>query len=239
MKIYVAGSSAELDRIVRVRDRLISNGHTITEDWPSKVLAHIATGRAVNDLTPEDRRAAADADYAGVASADRVVLLVPRRPIATAGAWWEGGVADALNVPVIASGLPQDRASMIFLSRVHEVDTDEEAIDLCQDDLLRRYVEQKQELERLRAHVGRIEGGIADLAHRLRLEPPPLRAQESSELYKSIMKEVLAHQWEPAGDGASEFCSVCGWLCGGLGDTPPPCPGRLTWGSRGGRMVKI
>lgn len=60
--------------------------------------------------------------------ADVVILLVPRWPTVTKGAWWEGGVADALGIPVVASGSPGDRATMIFLSRVREVDTDEEAI---------------------------------------------------------------------------------------------------------------
>lgn len=190
MKIYVAASSAELDRAAAVRDKILARGHTITEDWISKIFEHLKTGRAVNVLTPKERRAAADADYVGVASADRVVLLVPRRPLVTKGAWWEGGVADALNIPVIAAGDPQDRASMIFLSRVHEVDTDDEAVDLCQNDLLRRYVEQEQELERLRAHVARIEGCIAGISAQLRLNPPPLPTSESNALYERIMGKV-------------------------------------------------
>lgn len=192
MKIYVAASSSlvELQRAIEVRDKLIAKGHTITEDWPSIVSANVAKGRAPNQLSPEERRAVADADYAGVASADRVILLVPRPPALTKGAWWEGGVADALNIPVIAAGRPEDRAPMIFLSRVHEVDTDEEAIDLCNDDIMRRYCEQRSELERLRLHIARIEGCIAELAERLRATPPPLGPGESSELYARIMAEV-------------------------------------------------
>lgn len=105
----------------------------------------------------------------------------------------EGGVADALGIPVIASGLPADRAPMIFLSRVHEVDTDQEAIDLVgsgENDLLRRYIEQQGELERLRAHIARIEGSIADVAAQLRLNPPSLRPGDTNALYARIMAEV-------------------------------------------------
>lgn len=193
MRVYVAGSSVELERAASVRDAIVARGNTITEDWISKIFEHLLTGRAVNELSPEERREAADADYVGVASADCVVLLVPRSPVATRGAWWEGGVADALGIPVIASGLPADRAPMIFLSRVHEVDTDQEAIDLVgsgENDLLRRYIEQQGELERLRAHIARIEGSIADVAAQLRLNPPSLRPGDTNALYARIMAEV-------------------------------------------------
>lgn len=183
MRIYVAAASAELLRAIAVRDALIANGHEITEDWMSKVSAQIATGRGPNDLDPHARRACADADYVGVASAHRVVLLVPRRPSLTQGAWWEAGIADALDIPIIASGTAADRARNIFLSRATEVDTDAEAIALCTEDLFAKYEAQRGELERTARRLAELEKGIADIAARM-------SAAESNELFASIERRT-------------------------------------------------
>jgi hypothetical protein len=167
MRIYIAAASADLLRAIAVRDALIALGHTITEDWMSKVSAQIALVRMPNDITPEVRRECADADYAGVSSAHQVVILVPRRPVVTQGAWWEGGLADALEIPIIASGAPEDRARNIFLSRTVEVDTDAEAIALCKDDVHALYQQQKAEFERTKRKLAELEAAIGALASRL------------------------------------------------------------------------
>lgn len=185
MRIYVAAASAELLRAIAVRDALIAAGHEITEDWMSKVAEQIASGGGPNELTPERRRACADADYVGVASAHRVVLLVPRRPSLTQGAWWEGGLADALEIPIIASGAPADRAKNIFLSRAHEVDTDAEAIALCKEDLFARFRAQKVELERTQKRLAELETGIAEIATRLGVS-----ASESERLFAAIERRT-------------------------------------------------
>lgn len=127
MRIYVAGASSEIERARRVMAALRAEGHEITFDWT----IDFESNEGLSDV---QRAAYADADFQGVFLARRVVLLVPVSPSVTQGAWWEGGVADALEIPIIASGRPEDRARNIFLSRALEVDTDEKAVELCRQD---------------------------------------------------------------------------------------------------------
>jgi len=126
-KIYVAAASSEIYRAVAFIHKARELGYEITEDWPQTIFA---TGKANAGLTPAQRRAAADADALGVIEAHLVVLLVPAPPNATQGAWWEGGIAQAVGIPIIAAGAPEDRERNIFLANATEVDTDEDAIEL-------------------------------------------------------------------------------------------------------------
>lgn len=175
MRIYVAGASAEIERARRMRDALLAEGHEITFDWT----VDFESNEGLSDV---QRGAYADADFQGVAMANRVVLLVPRSPKLTQGAWWEGGVADALEIPIIASGRPEDRAKNIFLAHAIEVDTDEEAVDLCrEDDLLRRFKEQTTQLEHYQRRVRELEQGIERLAQTIGVTP-----QESEALFEKI-----------------------------------------------------
>lgn len=126
-RIYVAGASAELYRAVAFIRAARNLGYEITEDWPQVILD---IGKANVGLTPEQRLAAADADLKGVLRAHLVVLLVPAHPSVTQGAWWEGGVAQAVGIPILAVGAAHDRERNIFLAKTCEIDTDDEALDL-------------------------------------------------------------------------------------------------------------
>jgi hypothetical protein len=182
MRIYVAGASSEIERARRVIAALRAEGHEITFDWTVDFEAN-------ETLLDVQRGAYADADFQGVSMANRVVLLIPAPPNLTQGAWWEGGVADALEIPIIASGRPEHRAKNIFLSHALEVDTDEEAIELCrEDDVLRRLQEQGRELAHYRRRVEELEQGIRSLSQRL---DGGISKDESEALYAQILAKRL------------------------------------------------
>jgi hypothetical protein len=181
MKVYVAGASAEIERARRVRDALLRDGHEITFDWTTDFESN-------EGLSNAQRAAYADADFQGVVLANCLVLLVPIAPMLTQGAWWEGGVADARCIPIIASGRPEDRVKNIFLSRAIEVDTDEEAVAFCrEDDVLRRFKEQTAELEHYRHRLGELEQlkrGLYSLIQRIDKISPT----ESEQLFARIIR---------------------------------------------------
>lgn len=177
MRIYVAAASAEIERAERMIARLRAAGHTITVDWPAAIRA--MAGVANEGLTQEQRREAARDDYEGVISAERVVILVPEKPIVTQGAWWEGGIADALRIQIIAAGRFEDRQKNIFLVRATEVDTDDEVLplleqaDCCRDLAVR--------VEGVQQNVAIIEQSLAELY--------PTK-EESERVYQRIEKSI-------------------------------------------------
>lgn len=177
MRIYVAAASKEIERAERMIERLRAAGHTITVDWPAAIRA--MAGVANEGLTQEQRKEAADADYRGVATAERIVILVPVQPIVTQGAWWEGGIADALRIPIISSGRFEDRQRNIFLVRTTEVDTDDEVLPLleqadCCRDLAAR-------IEGVQQNATLIEQTLAELF--------PTQ-EESERVYQRIEKSI-------------------------------------------------
>lgn len=185
MKIYVAASSIEIDRAERMISRLKAAGHEITEDWTVKIRQ---VGLANQGLTPELRREAADADFRGVAAADRVVILVPKTPVVTQGAWWEGGVADALDIETIAAGRKEDRDRNIFLSRCIEVDTDDEVFArLAESPSAAEVRALREELHLLKRKQARIEAHIASLLIEMQ---DGITTAETEELFAQIKGQI-------------------------------------------------
>ena len=90
MTIYLAGASADIDRVETLRDELIAAGHSISHDWTADVRA---LGNANHGLTREQREHAADSCLAGVRACSVFVLLMPPNTIGTIGAWVEYGFA--------------------------------------------------------------------------------------------------------------------------------------------------
>jgi len=188
MKIYVAAASAEIERAERMIGILRELGHEITVDWPA---AMRALGKANAGLTPEQRAFHAAEDYRGVATAQRVVILVPKAPAATQGAWWEGGIADALEIPIIAAGRFEDRQRNIFLARAIEVDTDDEVFALLREnDLLRILHERADELLSLRAKLARLESGVMNLMSRLYEPDAHLTDEERATMLAKIEARI-------------------------------------------------
>ena len=99
MNIYVAGSSAELDRVAALIARLREAGHTITYDWPHAI---ITSGLDANELPTSKANRSALMCEQGVAGADLFVLLTPTTP--TIGAWVEIGIALSADVQIVIVG---------------------------------------------------------------------------------------------------------------------------------------
>lgn len=127
-RIYLAGSSREIETVERYRDKLIAAGWTITHDWCSAMRACPVPD---SQLTPEQRMRYATDDAAGVIAADVLWLLVPQAP--SKGAWVELGIAighaAALGLfpMVIASG---GGDASIFNGYAYRMDSHDEACEL-------------------------------------------------------------------------------------------------------------
>lgn len=91
MKIYVAASSKELARAIRIMNALRERGHEITYDWtvPMRELGPDA------GLTFEQRGLYAAKPSKGIEEADVFWQLIPTTP--SSGAWWELGYACGLR----------------------------------------------------------------------------------------------------------------------------------------------
>jgi hypothetical protein len=104
MRIYIAGSSKEVERVKHWQGQARLRGHQITHDWTGDVIAN------PNDsaLTPEHMRRAASEDFAGVYRCSVFWLLAPE--VKSEGAFFELGVAycrafiTGANPDVIVSG---------------------------------------------------------------------------------------------------------------------------------------
>lgn len=127
LRVYVAGSSGELERVEAVIARLREAGATITLDWTLDVRAHRAAGHATDaDLSDEEARFLAETDRDAVVAADVFLLLAP--VVATRGAWVELGIATTFcGYTAVAGHAARDS---IFTRLVDEVfSTDADAID--------------------------------------------------------------------------------------------------------------
>jgi nucleoside 2-deoxyribosyltransferase len=127
-RVYVAGSSRELERAERVIAEAQRRGFIVTQDWPAAVRA---AGASNEGLTHEQRTSAARECMRGVHTADAVVLLVPAAGVETIGAWFELGYAVSRGLRVFASTPAGREESTVFLA-LHAVSTlssDQDALD--------------------------------------------------------------------------------------------------------------
>lgn len=108
MRIYVAGSSVELERAERVMDALRLECFEITHDWTKDVRANTAAARTDADLTDHEAKAFASTDLRAIERAHLLLFLAPTTP--TRGAWVELGYALAL------AGAPEGDLSSVYVS---------------------------------------------------------------------------------------------------------------------------
>ena len=109
MRIYVAASSREADRVRAAQRMLREAGHTLTLDWLTIIERVVATGVRECDLPDHEAIAHALLDLDAIRDADAVWLLAPELP--TKGAWVELGFAVGIGKPIVISG-PQCRQSI-------------------------------------------------------------------------------------------------------------------------------
>lgn len=129
LAVYVAGASAEPERVRAAMNGVRAIGARVTCDW---LAAIEAAGAANEDLTEEQRKHYALEDLAAVRSADVVWLLAPPRG-GSAGAWVELGAALAWRskykgtIAIIVSGAASKNSIFCALAD-YEYATDAEAL---------------------------------------------------------------------------------------------------------------
>ena len=100
MRVYIASSLNNAERVVEIRDILISRGINITYDWTSHGYSdHI-----------EELKTIAKCEYDGVVSATCVLLVLPAR----IGSHFEFGVAYAKGIPVVILDESDDEREVSF-----------------------------------------------------------------------------------------------------------------------------
>jgi nucleoside 2-deoxyribosyltransferase len=119
--VYVAGSSAELDRARHVMAALRLHGITVTSTWLEAIEA---AGTANEGLTRGQRIGAATTCEREVESSDVLLLLVPSEPSGI-GCGWEAGYARALGLHLVAAGRTE---RTVFAATVEEHRSDLDAI---------------------------------------------------------------------------------------------------------------
>lgn len=128
-RVYVIGSSSELERAERVIAALRERGVEITHDWTASVRAARAAGHATDaTVGREDAMRAARENRGAIESADVVIALVPEMP--STGYGYDLGVAHAAMVDVIRSGEPR---SIYDHGVTCAVESDEAAIDAAME----------------------------------------------------------------------------------------------------------
>ncbi len=88
MCVYIAGASAEPQRVRRWMDRVVDDGHELAWDWLKTVER---AGSANEGLGEELRHSASKDDLEAIERADVLWLLAPEAP--SCGAWAEVGYA--------------------------------------------------------------------------------------------------------------------------------------------------
>jgi hypothetical protein len=137
LRVYVAGSSRDLERAERVIVELRAiPGVEVPVDWPANMRRHGPD----SGLSVEDRVRFAEEDAAGAYFADAFVLLRPTEDTPSVGAWVELGISIGAAFARLRSGnrapfgiVAGRGTECIFDALVSSksiVDTDDEAIEI-------------------------------------------------------------------------------------------------------------
>jgi len=125
LKVYLAGSTQDIERVKRWKGALVSVGVEVVSTW-IEVIEKVG-GANPRGATKVQRADWSTTDLAEVASADVLWFLVPPADKATRGAWLEFGYAVARHITLISSG---DTRQSIFTAMGIELETDEDAFYL-------------------------------------------------------------------------------------------------------------
>lgn len=124
LKVYVGGSSTELDRNRLVSQMLEAKlDIDVTSSWAERVTK---AGEAnPPNMHEVDRYAAAYSDLSELSNSDWLLLLMPPKGVVSAGAFLEFGYALARSIKVCVSGLDQNASIFTAMSDVSVMsDTD-------------------------------------------------------------------------------------------------------------------
>lgn len=122
-RIYVAASSAELERARRAMDLVVAEGWELANDWVSTIQAVGEANPA--DASDEERSGWAVAAIEAVRKSDALWFLVPQVGHGR-GAYVELGCAATLWIPIVVSG--PGRAQSIFTAYGVPAATDDDAM---------------------------------------------------------------------------------------------------------------
>jgi hypothetical protein len=104
VRVYLAGSSAELERVLAAAVVLRDLGHEITEPWWLRILEAKRRGWATDaDVPPAFMRESAERNFAGIVTCDRFVGMC------RAGGGLSSGHAYEVGVAVVTRGGPRTR----------------------------------------------------------------------------------------------------------------------------------
>jgi hypothetical protein len=120
--VYIAASSADIDRAEHWRDRLIAAGVHVTSTWMANV-SRVGAGNP-RDASDAQRAVWARQRLIEVVESDVLWLLVSPDGTETVGAWWEAGAASVSDVWIVASG---DTKRSIFTALGDEYADDDTA----------------------------------------------------------------------------------------------------------------
>ncbi len=123
MKLYIAGSSAEMVRAAAWHQRARADGFDVLSTWVEVIAKEGGVGNP-RDASPFQRQSWAITDFDQVAEADILWFLVPLKGAETRGAWAELGFAAANGIFIVCSG---DTKQSIFCAIGAEHETDQAA----------------------------------------------------------------------------------------------------------------
>ncbi len=137
--VYVAGASAEPERVRHWMDRIRAAGHELAFDWLTVIA--LGGGHANVGLSDEQRRSASWTDLDAIDAADIVWLLAPDVP--SCGAWAELGYAVSVRerdrrhcygrpLHIVVSGRARERCIFASLADF-ETDSDGVAFEWLQE----------------------------------------------------------------------------------------------------------
>lgn len=124
MKVYVAGSSAEMERAKSASIWLMNHGFAVVSTWIQSIECNQNGIPNPRNAFTAQRRTWSEVDLEEVRSADLIWFLVPGPKYTTRGAWLEAGFSIALDKVIVFSG---DTKSSIFCALGKEFDDDQDA----------------------------------------------------------------------------------------------------------------
>lgn len=120
LKLYIAASSAEMDRARAAINAATYSGFEVVSTWLD-VVANVGDANP-QTATRDERHRWASQDLGEVDSCDALWFLVPSESVATRGAWGELGFAYATGKAIVCSGT--NTTQSIFTALGEEFESD-------------------------------------------------------------------------------------------------------------------
>lgn len=123
MRVYLAGPSKELPRIVAIRNALVAAGHTITSRWIDIILAEGSEHDPASTITEERLIECAEINLHDVTQAEMLVYVPPLNRAKSEGAASEFGYQLRANRDRIVVFQEPGQFVQLFALLAHRVDS--------------------------------------------------------------------------------------------------------------------